>query len=380
MSELDIRTGEDDIPLPCKKCKTMPASGYRCIRCNSLSHPSCVKLLKNVKYIDNFTIICCSENNDAKIKSASVVLSMASHQTGNISPINSCSTQNFTLSDVKSIIETAITPLWHEVVSLRNEIKILRSSNIDLINLLAKDIPKGTNVTTDADNTYSLNIGKEYCNDSEKGKNPKKDKEEWTKVTRRHKNKNRSDNINLLSVEVLEKDTNALSSFGVGNITDKLPSQTQQDKNLKFDNVKLNPAPKRDNFSSEHENSNPKNERNLQSKFSRNNNVLTGARSKIIPLERSCWIYVSNLSPDQTTDDISDVLSELDQDSKFEVEKPPHLNRRETSSAFTIRAPIRFQKTLLDPNFWPANTYVNRYFFSKNKENLPPQTSQVTTI
>ena len=77
---------------------------------------------------------------------------------------------------------------------------------------------------------------------------------------------------------------------------------------------------------------------------------------------------MSNLSPLQTKEDILEVLKELDNKADFEVDKPPELNKKNTSSAFTIKAPSTFQSTLLNPDFWPANTYVNRYFSSRRKD------------
>ncbi|KAJ3659883.1 hypothetical protein Zmor_011546 [Zophobas morio] len=102
-----------------------------------------------------------------------------------------------------------------------------------------------------------------------------------------------------------------------------------------------------------------------------NQNLLTGARAKLHPVDKHCWIYVSNLSPSQTVQDILDVLHELDSEANFIVEKPEHLNKRSTSSVFTIRAPLIHQTVLLTPDFWPANTYVNKYFLPRMKQNFP---------
>ena len=54
-------------------------------------------------------------------------------------------------------------------------------------------------------------------------------------------------------------------------------------------------------------------------------------------------IRVSNLSPQQTITDISDVLQEIDTEANFLVEKPAHLNKKTFSSVFTIKAPLKYQ-------------------------------------
>ncbi|KAJ3666875.1 hypothetical protein Zmor_002302 [Zophobas morio] len=50
--------------LPCKKCKALPAGGMVCIKCNSLNHPSCVKLLKNIQILDKSSVICCNDKSN----------------------------------------------------------------------------------------------------------------------------------------------------------------------------------------------------------------------------------------------------------------------------------------------------------------------------
>ena len=107
---------------------------------------------------------------------------------------------------------------------------------------------------------------------------------------------------------------------------------------------------------------------------STNTSQINGAKAKLLPLERNCWIYVSNLSSQQTTEDILDVLKELDPSADFSVEKPEALNKKKTSSVFVVRAPLRYEATLKDPNFWPANTYANKYFHPRNKHQNFPQT------
>ena len=61
----DVSSNPSGIIL-CKKCKAMPAAGLTCIKCNSLNHPSCAKLLRNVKFLSETTIICCDNADDAK--------------------------------------------------------------------------------------------------------------------------------------------------------------------------------------------------------------------------------------------------------------------------------------------------------------------------
>lgn len=46
----------------CIRCNKKVSKGWRCIRCGTLSHKSCLSYLKNVKFLENYTCICCSES------------------------------------------------------------------------------------------------------------------------------------------------------------------------------------------------------------------------------------------------------------------------------------------------------------------------------
>lgn len=45
--------------LPCKRCRKVTQVGYKCVECKTISHKSCVKIMKNVRIIDDEHIICC---------------------------------------------------------------------------------------------------------------------------------------------------------------------------------------------------------------------------------------------------------------------------------------------------------------------------------
>lgn len=59
MAEGDEDVNSSFTPKPCKKCKKVAQSGLKCISCGAISHNSCVANLKNVKVIDDKSIICC---------------------------------------------------------------------------------------------------------------------------------------------------------------------------------------------------------------------------------------------------------------------------------------------------------------------------------
>lgn len=74
-------SGIDAANLPpdqaCRKCKMMPVSGLKCVKCGVVLHPGCVKYLKNVKIlVENRFVICCEDPE------ADIVKSLNSHGLG----------------------------------------------------------------------------------------------------------------------------------------------------------------------------------------------------------------------------------------------------------------------------------------------------------
>ncbi|KAG5872274.1 hypothetical protein JTB14_029936 [Gonioctena quinquepunctata] len=43
---------------PCKRCQKVALSGYKCIKCETISHSGCLRQMKNIKYV-NREILCC---------------------------------------------------------------------------------------------------------------------------------------------------------------------------------------------------------------------------------------------------------------------------------------------------------------------------------
>ncbi|KAG5863638.1 hypothetical protein JTB14_018348 [Gonioctena quinquepunctata] len=52
-------TNDASASKSCKKCEIIAHSGPKCSLCGTVSHNSCVSYLKNVKFLDDNTFICC---------------------------------------------------------------------------------------------------------------------------------------------------------------------------------------------------------------------------------------------------------------------------------------------------------------------------------
>lgn len=51
----------------CKRCKKVPQTGLKCVNCDSISHPGCLKLLENIQFIDDKTVKCCNIVNRTNV-------------------------------------------------------------------------------------------------------------------------------------------------------------------------------------------------------------------------------------------------------------------------------------------------------------------------
>lgn len=45
----------------CKRCLKRAPNGVKCIKCGRVSHPSCLKAVKNVKFHEDNLITCCED-------------------------------------------------------------------------------------------------------------------------------------------------------------------------------------------------------------------------------------------------------------------------------------------------------------------------------
>ncbi|XP_063911272.1 uncharacterized protein LOC135128295 isoform X1 [Zophobas morio] len=105
--------------IPCRKCKSMPSTALRCIKCNSLNHPSCLKLLKNIQYLNDTTVICCETTTNPKNEPDPP--------------------QKLELSknEMEDLVGKVTQPLLHQIELLRGEVQTLKESNVELVKFLS---------------------------------------------------------------------------------------------------------------------------------------------------------------------------------------------------------------------------------------------------
>lgn len=75
MASSDVDASVGSLPSlsgSCRKCKKITQNGYKCVVCGSVSHASCVKLLKSVKIIDDKAILCCNVTDRSAVGGGNV--------------------------------------------------------------------------------------------------------------------------------------------------------------------------------------------------------------------------------------------------------------------------------------------------------------------
>ncbi|CAH1107688.1 unnamed protein product [Psylliodes chrysocephalus] len=65
-------SGGENLKNICVRCKKTVGTGIKCVNCGTLSHKCCLKLLKNVKFLDNLNCICCSSDDHNKEESVAI--------------------------------------------------------------------------------------------------------------------------------------------------------------------------------------------------------------------------------------------------------------------------------------------------------------------
>lgn len=72
--DMSSEGGSDVIAEPsvCARCGKPVRVGLKCIKCGTLSHRSCLKMLKNTVFLENDEVICCDENGEQASEKSSV--------------------------------------------------------------------------------------------------------------------------------------------------------------------------------------------------------------------------------------------------------------------------------------------------------------------
>lgn len=326
----------------CAKCRLVPKNGLKCVCCQGLTHPGCVKYLDNVKILNDEEIICPECNNagnqarnNVSVQEKDRIHNTSSNGVADII-IEFLKSEEF-LTIVATAVRTESQSLRKELSSLHLEMKNLKKSNIDMVRLLS-----------------------------------------------------RSNENNKISL------SNDPSNFRVDNADSLVQKRDMQGKPLNIPKTKkLSPVvikPTEETQPSALSFKNHKLESSVE-KTSKNNNyykaksLIIGSGEQIVNEDgddfavvnriRNSTLHVTRVNPKKTTVDVlnyvnSKIQSHMTSKNVHPNAKVVQLNSKfpDVYSSFKITINSEFIKDLLEPQFWPKGVAVRKFY-----ENSKPKSA-----
>lgn len=309
----------------CTRCKNPARTGIKCVRCGKVSHKSCLKMLKNVKFLEDDKVVCCPDLSDEQA---------CNMDKPSVTSLDGESSPNLSLVD--DVLMPKISYL-EEIIRQKDLIISNQSIAITALNeqiILLKETKRlsGSPILTPAD------VSQESANKHSNKKQPVKVAAPVASTSARP----------IISEKFV---ANAIHNANAQSICTEVI-------NLESNGIKRSQR--------------PANSTTPNSK-SRSRKILIGNRDN--PLDcpfkaaaprsnRQMYEYhVTNL--DSKTD-----VSVLDKylkgfSSNIVIEKL-HSKNPEKYSSFKLSVPAAESSSILDSNIWPEGVVVNRFFRPKS--------------
>lgn len=118
-------SSENNVAESCVKCRKTPVDGLKCLKCGSFSHNSCLKYMKNIKYLKDGTVICCQDNQQVVKETETTSSTFNTQETHD----ESCITNKVTIKYLEEIIkqkEAIINYQDKTIKSLETQIDLMR--------------------------------------------------------------------------------------------------------------------------------------------------------------------------------------------------------------------------------------------------------------
>ncbi|KAK5645169.1 hypothetical protein RI129_006469 [Pyrocoelia pectoralis] len=315
----------------CRKCKNTAQSGLKCVRCDSVSHASCVKLLKNIRRIDDKTIDCCNTvdqvgkpqlnggaSNDVSDENKTLILEISYLKK--------------LLEHKQLLIENQNTTIW----SLQEQIKLLNKVNVNK-QTYATSVSKHPNTTKHITDSITTNP---------------------TKI-----------NTSLPSSINIDKGlstTDKVNSSTIINKPDKKSAATVQKNAAAVDSAVNNvkSVPNGNNLQEEpfievsYKKRRPRTSNSpIIGELELNSEILLKAAPKL------AFLHVYRLHPDTKSDDVINFLKPTFSEVTCEQLRSV---KPESYSSFKVTIDNSNLTKAMNPASWPKGTCINRFFHSKN--------------
>lgn len=174
---------------------------------------------------------------------------------------------------------------------------------------------------------------------------------------------------------LVTKNTNTLASYS--NVTQKesadlneslkslIPDNTKLEETLKFTKTTHKVNNNRNNGKNLKQ---PKSQPALSKLSHSQTRVVHGASADIhelTPATKKLWIYVGKLHPSTTTEVLQKFLLKKLPNRVFQVDQ---LRASNSSTSFRIAADLDIEETLYSDNFWPQGVLVKRFIFFRRRQ------------
>ncbi|KAJ3656835.1 hypothetical protein Zmor_015880 [Zophobas morio] len=325
----------------CKKCGNIPTQGPKCVQCNAVFHPGCIKYLKDVVEIAPGEVMCCgSKVTRTTLPEKKMTNSVAQEDVAALinDPDNELDDESF------SSAMRILTPQ-----SLCANLDILHKQITLLNNIIIKQEEGISNNHNPETTSQKIN---EIVKNSKllplKNTNDKQQKKTQDSPSNQAKTPNQGD-----------KDKKVKKTLrGYSELQEPV-----QDDNETLDN----------NKTLQNEDDNWNKVKSKKKHHRESNKPITGCtvdNSTLKTVPRRSFIHVYRLNPSTTTKDIEDHLC-MSNIRTFGVEK---LQSRypDLYSSFKVTIDHKDQDVAMKPETWPPASCVNRFFHRILKKTALP--------
>lgn len=324
--------------LPCRRCKTTPVSGLKCVLCGSVLHPSCVKFLKNVEMIvEGKFVRCCAEvtvDLDKTLDPTVVSVGEESNDSSLHMEINYLKQICHEKDKLNSEKDLVIATQAELIKSLKEQIIYMKTINLTCPpsgeTMQTRQAP-GSNLTKDSDTASQISAKELHLSIN-------------SQVIDRTVSLPSDKNSNSSTKSYLDaaKSTGPVLRQGVSSEADTI--------NTKL--TKKNPTTRTTQNSSSSENRAPKAKQ------------LIGLAQNIALLSapRLSFLHVYKLHPETTEHQLTEYLKAMF--AEVECEK---LNSKFPQYYASFKVSIQQDNLTraMDPAIWPAGTHVNKFYHGK---------------
>ncbi|CAG9825631.1 unnamed protein product [Phaedon cochleariae] len=377
-----------DAPIkPCKRCRNIAQTGQKCIKCDTVTHFSCVKNLKNVIVLNSEEIVCCgsdipvNDNNDGPFYDAKDEISHQENKTD-------YQVFNYIIKQKDVIISELLDKidLLHkhiELISENNKLKVAlsqnsKSANESTTSEIKSDTAKNNLMPVEQKPTAKSIVvnktNKNYTGNSQtmKQSTDKKEKGEGNSQT--------TPTTTIRNTDV---------SLGLAREETRLKMNDYIHLNIDLNNGKssqnrpnnhqlLNPEPNK-NPSSSYENSkmtNPSHQghgnewEQVRNRRGRKHRVIIGKNTEnnlVKGVPKFTTLHVSRINKDTTSEALTELLHKHFPEATCEA-----MNSRYPDSYSSFKVKIRndnFNKAM-DPEVWPYGTCISR-FLERRRQTTP---------